>query len=410
MTAPTLSFEESQWILENIRDIIFTLSPDGRIKSLTREFENITGYSREEWIGKHFLDIVHPADSAVVIKGFEATIRGEILQPYHARVRAKSGAFLILETKPMPQIVDGKVTGYLGIARDITERVQAEEALWASEQQYRDIIDSMGDPIHVIDKDRKILLANPAFSNWLKQLELDDDLIRKTLREAFPFISDKVIDEYNTVFSNGKTLVTEESTTIDGRTYFTETRKIPIIRQDEVVQIVTIIRDIAENKIAQEALLESEAKYSAVVDNAQDGVFILQDWNIRFANQALAKISGYSTKELVEMPFLDLLPLELRDNTTKRFILRTGGTNLPPTEENKILCKDGTIKDIEVSSRVIQYKKQPAVTGIARDITDRKKIENQLRESEERLRTFMDAATDSFSLWDSELNLVDVNE
>jgi PAS domain S-box-containing protein len=90
--------------------------------------------------------------------------------------------------------------------------------------------------------------------------------------------------------------------------------------------------------------------------------------------------------------------------------LHINGVYLPPIEERQLLCKDGTIKDIEVSSRVIQYQVRPAITGIARDITERKKIEEQLRESEERLKGFMDAATDSFSLWDSELNLVDANK
>jgi len=410
LATPPLSSEQSQYILENIRDIVFTLSPDGRIISLTREFENLTGWSREEWIGKHFLDIVHPADTAVVTEGFEATIRGETLPPYHARIFAKSGDILTLEAKPTPQIIDGQVTGYLGIARDITEHVQAEKELRASEQQYRNIINSMGDPIHVIDKDFNIILANPAFSRWLKQLDLDNELVGKTLRETFPFIPDKVTDEYNTIFSNGETLVTEESTTIDGKTYLTETRKIPIIRQEEVVQIVTIIRDITESKKAREDLLESEAKYAAVVENATDGVFILQDWGIKYANKALANISGYSSEELVGMPFLNLLPQELRENVAQRFKLRTSETDLLSTEENKLLCKNGTIKDIEANSRVIQYQQRPAVTGIARDITERKKIEEQLRESEERLRGFMDAATDSFSLWDSELNLVDVNK
>ncbi|MFX0182584.1 MAG: PAS domain S-box protein [Candidatus Hodarchaeota archaeon] len=406
MTTPSLSFEESQYILENIRDIIFTLSPDGRIKSLTREFENLTGWSREEWIGKHFLDIIHPADTEVVIKGFEATIEGETIPPYHARIFAKSGAILTLEAKPTPQIVDGQVTGYLGIARDITDRVQAEEALRASEQQYRNVINSMGDPIHVIDKDLNIILSNLAFSSWLKQLDLDSKLVGKTVREAFPFLPNKVIDEYHTVFSTGQTLVTEEGTTINGETYFTETRKIPIIQQEEVVQILTIIRDISDRKNARQALLESESKYSAIVENASDCVFIIQDGVLKFANKALSTISGYSLKELIGMPFLDLVPEDIREDVDRRVKLHFNGVDLSPILERQLLCKDGTIKDIEVGNKVIQYQQHPAITGIARDITERKKIEEQLRKSESKYRDLIENLTNVVLEADAEGNFI----
>ncbi|MHA1967072.1 MAG: PAS domain-containing protein, partial [Candidatus Hodarchaeales archaeon] len=168
---PVTSFEvHYDYILENIRDIIFTLSPEGLIVSMTREFENATGWPLDDWVGKHFLEIVHPDDAAVVVEGFESVISGELPAPYEARVKSKSGEYLIFETKSTPHIIDGQIVGYLGIARDVTQRKKAEDALRASEQQYRDIINSLGDAIHVVDQNYQIVFSNPAFSHWLTEL------------------------------------------------------------------------------------------------------------------------------------------------------------------------------------------------------------------------------------------------
>ena len=173
---PITSFEVHYgFILENIRDIIFTLSPEGLITSMTREFENVTGWSLDEWIGKHFLDLVHPDDVSVVEGGFESVISGELPAPYEARVKSKSGEYLIFEAKSTPHIIDGQIIGYLGVARDITKRKKAEDALRVSEQQYREIINSLGTlknldykTLDVIDKDFQYLYRNGFCGSWCR--------------------------------------------------------------------------------------------------------------------------------------------------------------------------------------------------------------------------------------------------
>ena len=77
MTTSLFSDKLFQYIWDNLRDIIFTLDGDGVITSVSREFETLTGWPRKKWIGKHFLEIVHPDDSKVVEDGFDATIRGK---------------------------------------------------------------------------------------------------------------------------------------------------------------------------------------------------------------------------------------------------------------------------------------------------------------------------------------------
>jgi PAS domain S-box-containing protein len=141
------------------------------------------------------------------------------------------------------------------------------EALRRSESQLRETLDAMGDAIHVIDKDHKIVLINKAFLEWLKELRLDSKPLGKVFREVFTFLPAKVDKEYQKVFRMGKPLITEEKTKIGEREIFTETRKIPIFDGDEVVQVATVLRNITEHKKAekiQAALYKiSEAVHSA---------------------------------------------------------------------------------------------------------------------------------------------------
>ena len=123
------SEERYRSLVENAKDVIFTLSTDGRITSLNPCFETITGWSLAEWMGKPFPPLVHPDDLPVALEHFQRVLRGETLPIFELRVRAKSGVYIHTEFTETPLIKDGQVVGVLGIGRDITERKRAQAAL-----------------------------------------------------------------------------------------------------------------------------------------------------------------------------------------------------------------------------------------------------------------------------------------
>jgi len=96
--------------------------------------------------------------------------------------------------------------------KDITERQKFEvEALRESEQQYRTILNSLNDPMHVVDKDLKIIFQNPAIAKWLDKLNIDSDLIGKTIFQKFPFLDyDKIYIEYLRSLEREKHLLLEK--------------------------------------------------------------------------------------------------------------------------------------------------------------------------------------------------------
>ncbi|MHA2306744.1 MAG: PAS domain S-box protein, partial [Candidatus Hodarchaeales archaeon] len=407
---PVTSFEvHYDYILENIRDIIFTLSPEGLIVSMTREFENATGWPLDDWVGKHFLEIVHPDDAAVVVEGFESVISGELPAPYEARVKSKSGEYLIFETKSTPHIIDGQIVGYLGIARDVTQRKKAEDALRASEQQYRDIINSLGDAIHVVDQNYQIVFSNPAFSHWLTELGIALPIEGKTVLEAFPFLSDKIYEEYNQVFSSKESLVTVDENKVNDKVIFTETRKIPIKHQDEVVQILTIIRDITDNRDFEHQLRESEERHRSFMDEANE-YFSLWDSDLNMVDLNQAALRLFSERSPRPLKKEDIIGTNMLEFTNSPSDLdhyyEVLNTNKPFTSEG--ISPHRLFDDLLISVKA--FKVGDGMGLITTDITEQKRMEEELKASEERLRGFMDGATDSFSLWDFDLNMIDLNQ
>ncbi|MFX1515544.1 MAG: PAS domain S-box protein [Promethearchaeota archaeon] len=390
MVTPSLIEEQTQYILDNIRDIIFTLSSDGKIKSITQEFEKITGWSRDEWIGKHFLEIVHPEDAAVVVEGFKATIDGETVPPYEARIFTKSGEILTLETKPTPQIVNGEITGYIGIARDVTERKRAEYSLRTSEKQYRMIINSMGDAIHVINSDFEIIIANPAFTTWLKQLNLEIDLVGKTIQEAFPFLPDKVLEEYQNVFTSGLPLVTEDVTPIDNKFYYTETRKIPIFRNKKVVQVLTIIRDVTERTQIEKQLRESERNYREIISNLTDVVVELDaEGKFLFVSPQSFELFGYHPSELIGKSFIEFMYPDDIENAIKAQTEAVAGKQIF-NFEYRIKHKNSKYIWVAASGKAVEYEDGLKLVSGIRDITEKKMMEKAVRESEKQYRTLFE--------------------
>ncbi|MEW5802815.1 MAG: PAS domain S-box protein [bacterium] len=141
-------------------------------------------------------------------------------------------------------------------------------------------------------------------------------------------------------------------------------------------------REVTERRQAEARLRESESKYSTVVEQARDWVFIIQDGIFKFSNQAVYEISGYLVEEIMDKSFLNLVSPEFRDLVGQRYAQRMSGENPPSSYEVKVQHKDGATRDVEVSARVIQYQGKPADMCIVRDITGRKRLEEEMQKAQ----------------------------
>ncbi len=115
------------------------------------------------------------------------------------------------------------------------EHKQAKKALHRSELLYRTTIEAIDSPLHVVDSDLRIALGNTTFARWCQELGLEADAIGKTLFQIFPFLSEKIGEEYRQVFDTGEALVTESRTIVGDREYITEARKMPLVGIKEIL-------------------------------------------------------------------------------------------------------------------------------------------------------------------------------
>ncbi|MHA2247409.1 MAG: PAS domain S-box protein [Candidatus Hodarchaeales archaeon] len=298
----------NRYILENVRDVIFTLSPKGKVISLSPEFEKITGWTCEEWIGKSFTEISTPEDISIAIEGFEATIRGESPPPYEGRIISKSGEILTLEVKATPQIKDSKIIGFLGTARDITLRKKAEEALKESEEALRDkeerlrhFMDAATDSFTLWDSELKLVdINNMGLKTFFKEKNSDNIIGRNILDFAG---SSSYIEIFKDVLETGKPFSGEKKTphSLFGDLFLS----VKAFKVGDGLGIITT--DVTARKQIEDELKENEEKFRSIFENAPIGM-ALTDLDFRFIkiNTVFCQMMGYSAHELAQLSFPDI--------------------------------------------------------------------------------------------------------
>jgi PAS domain S-box-containing protein len=137
-------------------------------------------------------------------------------------------------------------------------------------------------------------------------------------------------------------------------------------------------RDVTERKRAEEALQQSEEIYRMLIDNMQDGVFIIQDGKIQFVNEAFVRTAGYTVEEILGRDFLDFIAPEDKERVIDNYSRRLAGENVPKEYEFNILHKDGVRIIVNVNVGLITYRGRIAHMGTIKDITERKQAEEAL--------------------------------
>lgn len=157
---------------------------------------------------------------------------------------------------------------------------------------------------------------------------------------------------------------------------------------------LAIVSDITDRKNTEEILKQSEEKYRAVSESMPAQIIIFQGDKFVYVNPYSKLITGYTHEEILKMNFWDIIHPDYRELVRERGLARQRGENIINNYDVKIITKSGEEKWINYSARIIEYKGAPAVLGIATDISDSKKIQETLRESEERYKAFIEQSTE----------------
>jgi PAS domain S-box-containing protein len=290
-------------------------------------------------------------------------------------------------------------------------KVEAIFSLNGSEQQSRTVLNSLNDAIQIIDRQLRIVFQNSAMVKWLKKLDVDPNIIGKNLFEAFPFlIYEKLSKEYENVFETEESLVTNNKIELINRNVFTEALKIPIRKDGEINQILTIIRDITEQKEAEEKLKVSEEKYRNIVDNLIDMIIILDlKGNFQYISPQVYDISGFKPEEVIgKNGFKFMHPDDTKKTTEKlrEALIKKESIYI----EYRTIHKDGHYIEVAASGRIVNIEGEDRIFAVVRDLSNQKKTDRKLRESEEKYRLITENANDMIAIINDNIEYEYVNE
>jgi len=358
----------------------------GRVKFANPHLLTYSKYdTMEELLDTELISFVHPDDRKNTKENARQMLRGERTYPYEYRMITKDGSIRwILET--VTQIDYFGEPAVLGSSVDITQLVETTEHLVAAQALESSILSAM--PHAVIGlENRKIIFANDsvqAVFGW-KPHELIGQRTRLLYRSNADY--EAIARRFYPVLMHKKTYSEEfPCRKKDGTDIvcMVNTARVGDVLKNK--KVVVIYEDITERKKAEQALRESEEKYAAVVEQAMDGIIIVQNETYLFANRAMADMSGYTVDELIGMPVADIFATEDRAPAYQRYKKRVAGENVLHAYEAKLLCKDGTIKDVEIVFGIIKIDGKRADMGYVRDITSRKKAQEEIKRTVERLK------------------------
>lgn len=142
-------------------------------------------------------------------------------------------------------------------------------------------------------------------------------------------------------------------------------------------------QEIIGHKAAVLALRESEEKYRNVVERANDGVAIVQDDRICYANPAMERMVAHAVGTIIGMPFLDFVHPDHKEAVAKRYRERMAGNTASSVYESVLTDRKGQTIDVEINSGLCGFGGRPAALVIIRSITERKRVEEQLRRAKE---------------------------
>jgi two-component system NtrC family sensor kinase len=387
--------EEVLKILSDQAPVGVCIMQDGKFCYVNSNFPIATGYTADELVGKDPLELIVPEDREMVRENEIKMLKGELLSPYQFRVIHKDGSIRwVMEVVKSVQYHGRRAV--LGNYMEVTERKQMEETLKESEERYRELANSITDVFFAMDEHLRYTYWNKA-SEILTGIRAED-AIGKSIREIFPDTpgtrnAEKV---YREVLRTEQPQTFVNDYDIDGRRYIFEISAYP-----SRGGISVFVRDIHERKQAEEALRQSEERYRTILEEMEDSYFEVDlGGHLTFVNNSMCRDLGYSVEELIgrRMSYKGFTIEEDIESVFRVFneVYRTGVPN--KGFPWKIIRKDGTQGFTETSVSPLRNDNGEIIgfRGTGRDITERKKMEEALRQSEERYRTILEETGDGY--------------
>jgi PAS domain S-box-containing protein len=412
-------------IIEGTQASMVRVDINGHFNYANDAMAKALGYgTAEEIIGKPYLHFIHPDDRRRVMNTYLHQI--ETRQPsvtQEFRIVSTEGRIMWLSFLSSIVIKDGQVVGQTGVAQNITERKQTEEALQASEEKFRQIVSSIPNIVAILDMNLQFIYASASVQRILgytpeeaMTVTLEQLCTPESLAIAYKSFQERLeanarvpdpnyvlileLEEYR---KNGSTVILENT-----MTFLRDANGAP-------VGILCVAADITERKQTEEALRESEEKYKFLVENTNDiiWVFDLETMSYSFCSNSVERILGFTAEETVGMKLDDVFSPEAKKAVQAAFWKIVAGKE--PSDrvliEVEHIAKNGNRLWMEINAVVKRDKsgKPVAFNGVTRDITARKLAEDELKLRNVLLSTQQEVSIDGILVVDENGTIISFN-
>lgn len=399
----TVSDSKIRNLLESLTDMMFEADTNGNITHANRITLKMLGYTKGDLkSGVNILDIIVADEADRVKASLSKLINAEDieedlgLEEYTAQ-RVDGSTFPI--TIHMNRIIDdtGQITGFRGILFNTSSGKSYKAALQISEEKLRFIVDSISDGIIVTDLEGKIVEVNNATlqkAGYTRKQEIIG-------QNAFEFIVQKDQQRFqqdilNTIANRDVQDKVEYTLwAVDGKKFDAEISSA-LLRNSEgnPTGFIGVVRDVTSRKKMESDIRSSEERLQAIVENAPDAIFIYDnEGNLIYGNRKAEELTGYSKIEFMGKNVFDMgiiteeyIPLVVEK--LKQFRGIPGGP-----QEVELINKTGRRILIEVTVFPIAKQGTSEVVGIARDVTERKRMEKELNEHRHHLENLIKERT-----------------
>ncbi|MGD0210214.1 MAG: PAS domain S-box protein [Desulfomonilia bacterium] len=374
--------------------------------------EFVTGYTVEEFNANPFLwfSMVVDEDRQSVREYFNKVLIGEHEVPIEHRIYHKNGSIRWVVNMPVVHRNEaGVIISYDGVLSDITERKRAEEALKESEERYRLMAELTGKLVYDYDVPTGQITWHGAISQFTGFMPQEVDAIDvKAFNEMIhPEDRAETIAILEAALNEcGPYSAEYRLRRKDGSYIFVEDHGVFLPdEKGRAVRMLGGLGDISVRKQAEEVIREAEKRYRTLFESANDAIFIMSGDKFIECNQMTLKMFGCDTKDDIfgrrPWEFSPSRQPDGRDSREKaKEYIHTAFEGTPQRFYWKHIHKDGTPFDAEVSLNRIELGDQSFIQAMVRDITERKRVEEALRESEERFRSLIQSSSDIIVILD----------
>jgi len=389
-------------IFDRSLDIVYLHDFAGRFIDASTYALEMFGYSRQVVSTLTFEDLLPNDQLPQAMQAVhELLTTGHQKQPFEFRVKRKDGAYLWVETRGLLVHKDNEPAMICGIAREITRRKSIEDEYRASSRKYQMLFDSANDGV--------VIFKGHAFSDCNAKFLQMFGCTREQIETLPPhhFYPPKQPDGSDSRVKarakmeqalRGEDLTFEWTYLRLDRTTFTAEVNLRRIEVGDDIFLQVIIHDITGRRMAEKALLESEQKFRSMADSNAAAIVIHKGERFVYANPAAERLSGYSNAELMRMNFWDIVHPDFLEEVKLRGKARIRGEKPPDHYEIKVITKDGAVRWADMSTCMFELDGEPAVMGTAYETTARKKMEEELRRSEEKYRNVITYASEAIAV------------